>query len=196
MCVRQVVKNEDFSQIMHQNIGIKLRSVRYILFPVWLLSVTVRGKTYLSAMNASNRSNIYLSVPRSRFKRVVIAIAFGAYDTGLFALASILLTAPVPPAPYSWIIIPIYLLYLPLLALMFVIGFKSYGFCCRRLFKGIFSVLLTSLVLLLTGLLMIYAFFAVYNGSNAIEWGGAIICIFSVSSQLISSGMTLSKSAE
>ena len=108
MCVRQVVKNEDFSQIMHQNIGIKLRSVRYILFPVWLLSVTVRGKTYLSAMNASNRSNIYLSVPRSRFKRVVIAIAFGAYGTGLFALASILLTAPVPPAPYSWIIIPIY----------------------------------------------------------------------------------------
>lgn len=46
------------------------------------------------------------------------------------------------------------------------------GFCCRRLFKGMFSVLVTSLAVLLAGLLMIYAFFAVYEGPNAIEWGG------------------------
>ena len=81
----------------------------------------------------------------------------------------------------TWLNVPIYLLYLPSLALILAIGVKSYGFCCRRLFKGMFSVLVPSLAVLLAGLLMIYAFFAVYEGPNAIERGAAIFIAFDVS---------------
>ena len=195
MCVRSLVKEEKLCGIPNWSISLTPGSIRYVLYPAWLLPVTYRGKTYFSVMNASNRSNITLSVPRSWFKRVVIALAFGAYGTGLFTLASIPVTMPVPPAPapYSWIIIPIYVLYLPLLALMCILGVKSYGFCCRRLFKGMFSVLLTSLALILAGILMIYAFFAVYDGSNAQEWAAALIPIFSLLSQFISFCLTPSK---
>ena len=76
---------------------------------------------------------------------------------------------------------------------MCILGVKSYGFCCRRLFKGMFSVLLTSLALILAGILMIYAFFAVYDGSNAQEWAAAHIPIFSLLSQFISFCLTPSK---
>lgn len=71
------------------------------------------------------------------------------------------------------------------MALILAIGVKSYGFCCRRLFKGMFSVLVTSLAVLLAGLLMIYAFFAVYNGPNAIRWGIAICAASLMSSAIL-----------
>jgi hypothetical protein len=164
-------------KILFRKIGITPGNIRYVLFPAWLLSVSYRGKTYLSVMNASNGKTT-ISVPRSRFKDIVITLGFGGYGAGLFALASIPVTMPVPPALYSWIIIPIYVFYLPSLVLVIFILITSHLFCCKRLFKGMFSVLLISLALLLAGLLMIYAFYAVYDGSKVIEWTVAICFAF------------------
>ena len=185
-CVRRMAGDNKPRRILSYSISVTPGSVRYVLFPVWLLTVTFQGKTYLSVMNASNRSNVLLSVPRSWFRRIVIPLGFASYGAGLFALAHIPLIAPEPPASYAWLTGGlIYLLYLPSLALMFVIWIKSYEFCCRRLFKGIFSVFLTSLAVLLAGLLMIYAFFAVYNGPNAIRWGIAICAASLMSSAIL-----------
>ena len=170
-----------FKRLLSYDLSITPGSVRYVLCPAWLLPVAFHGKTYLSVMNASTGKTA-ISVPRSAFKGAAAALGFASFSAGLFALANIPITAPEPPASYAWLTgALILLLYLPSLALMIAIAIKSYQFCCRRLFKGALSVLLISLAVLLAGLLMIYGFFAVYDGPNAIKWGAAFFVAFDVS---------------
>ena len=84
-CVRQMAGSKRH-KILFRKIGITPGSIRYVLCPAWLLSVTLEGKTYLSVMNASNRSDIILSVPRSLLRRIVTALAFASTAPGFLRL--------------------------------------------------------------------------------------------------------------
>lgn len=157
LCLRLIAGDKHVS-IASRNLTVTPRNVRYVLFPVWLLSISYHGKTYLSVMNASTGKTT-VSAPRSLLKNALVAIGFSSFSSGLFALVQIPHIVPLASKQHASLTMILFIaLYLPALALIYTICVKSYQFCRRHLLKSLPAALMTSAAFCSAGLLMISAF--------------------------------------
>ena len=190
LCLRLLTSRKD-AKITSQYLDISPRSIRYVFVPVWLFPVSYQGRTYLSVMNASS-GKATITAPRSRLKSAAIALGFSSFCAGLMSFAFLLLTVPLLPEQYKDLEkFRFFILFLPLIMLVYLIYLKNYQFCRRHLFKGLASVLIASGGYFCLGLLMLAAFFAIAMpeaGSRLLCWAMAILIIGILSLLLFSSG--------
>ena len=187
LCVRLLTRRR-YCNLDSQALVITPRSIRSALFPVWLIPVRYHDKTYLSVMNASTGKTA-LYVPRSTFKSRSAALGFGVFNAGLAMLAhgGILFFWQ---EPRNGLLAALaFLLYLPMLALIYIVCLKSYFFCSRHLFKGNISLFLTSLAALLAGLVMSYSVTFIFESEEALLFSAVVaFMVFSLSFGLILGG--------
>uniref|UniRef100_UPI0038667568 hypothetical protein n=1 Tax=Succinimonas sp. TaxID=1936151 RepID=UPI0038667568 len=190
LCLRLLTSRKD-AKITSQYLDITPRSIRYVLFPVWLFPVSYQGRTYLSVMNASS-GKAAITAPRSRLKSAAIALGFSSFGAGLMSFAFLLLTVPLLPEQYKDLEkFRFFILFLPLIMLTYLIYLKNYQFCRRHLFKSLPSALITSGGYFCLGLLMLAAFFAIAmpgEGARLLNWAIAILIIGALSLLLFFSG--------
>ena len=186
LCLRLLTPDERIT-ITSQYLDITPRSVRYVLCPLWLFSLSYHGETYLSVMNASTGKTT-MSAPRSPLKFSALALGFSSVIIGLFSLVHLPLAVPLIHHQKEPVWVLLYLiLYVPMLGLMYVICLKIHQFCLRHLLKGLHSALLTSGACFCAGPLMIYAFAAAYLPS----YSSHLICAAAGFSIVLALGIAL-----
>lgn len=147
-------------------LAITPRSIRSALFPVWLIPVRYHDKTYLSVMNASTGKTA-LYVPQSSFKSYSAALGFGIFNAGLTMLSQGVLMFCWQEPRHALLAALGFLLYVPMLALVYLTCLKTYFFCSSHLFKGNISLFLTSMTALAAGLLMAYSLTVMFGAGKA-----------------------------
>ncbi len=187
LCVRLLTRRS-YRNLDSKGLVMTPRSIRYALFPVWLIPVRYHDKTYLSAMNASTGKTA-LYVPESLFKRLTAALSFAVFNAG-FAMIG------VSAELFCWKeprVVPLailgFVLFVPMLALICLICQASYFFSSKHLFRGNISLFLTSFAALIAGLMMSYGSVVILDAGSELTFPGFVaFLVFSLSFGLIRGG--------